>query len=158
MAVQPIPEGFHTITPHLTLRNCASMIDFYRRAFGAQELQRHPVEGTDQILYALLRIGDSLFMVNDEFPEQGACALEKGASGVTVNLYVPDVDALFQQAVKAGAEVVMPPTDMFWGDRYSLLHDPSGHRWAIMTHKEDVTPAEMAARARQECQAQGEQS
>jgi len=141
-----IPEGFHSVTPHLVVNDAASAIDFYTKAFGAKELTRHEMKGA--IMHASVRIGNSIVMLNDEFPEHGALGPQKGASSpVTIHIFVEDVDALYAQATQAGAEVIMPLADMFWGDRYAVVRDPYGHSWSIGTHIEDVPPEEMESRA-----------
>ena len=145
--VRPIPEGYHTITPHLVNRNAAAAIDFYKRAFGAEEINRHAGPG-GKIMHAELRIGDSVLMLCDEFPEMGAKSPQAlGGSPVTLSLYVENADKVFQQAVNAGATVIMPLSDQFWGDRYGKLRDPYGHEWSIVTHIEDVSPEELQKRA-----------
>jgi uncharacterized glyoxalase superfamily protein PhnB len=141
--VNPIPEGMRTVTPHLICAGAAEALDFYVRAFGAEELSRMP--GPDgQIMHASLRIGDSVIMLNDENPEWGALGPKalKG-SPVTIHLYVDDADAFFERAVAAGAKVTMPLDDMFWGDRYGKLEDPFGHQWSVGTHIREVTAEEM---------------
>lgn len=140
-----IPEGMHTVTPHLICENAAAAIDFYQRAFGAQELSR--LAGPNgRIMHASIRIGDSVIMLNDEFPDWGALGPNAlNGTPVTIHLYVEDADALFNRATQAGAKVKLPLTDMFWGDRYGQLEDPCGHRWSIATHVRDVTPEEMRA-------------
>jgi PhnB protein len=146
MAVKPIPEGFHTVTPYLAVRGAAQAIDFYRRAFGAEEVVRMPMPGGDKVMHAELRIGDSRLMLADEFPEMGGekSPAALGGSGVTIHLYVDDVDATFARAVGAGATAKAPPADMFCGDRFGKLEDPFGHVWSIATHKADPTPEQMA--------------
>ncbi len=145
--VRAIPQGFHSITPHLVVRGGAAAIEFYKKAFGAAEISRHPGPG-GKLMHAMLKIGDSNLMLADEFPEHGCTSPQAlGGSPVTISLYVEDVDAVFKQAVAAGAQVRMPPMDMFWGDRYGQVIDPFGHWWSIATHKEDVSPEEMARRA-----------
>jgi PhnB protein len=144
--VKPIPEGFHSVTPHLAIDGAAAAIDFYKKAFGAVELGRMPAQDGKRLMHAMIRIGDSVIMLADAFPEyggQGPKAL--GGTPVTVHLYVPDSDKVFAQAVAAGAKVAMPIADMFWGDRYGQVTDPFGHRWSIATKKKDMTPEEMAA-------------
>jgi PhnB protein len=143
-----IPEGYHAVTPYLAVKNAAEAIDFYRRAFGAQEISRMTGPGGNGVMHAEIRIGDSLIMLSDEFPGSG-CASPQSLGGTTCQLfiYVEDVDAAFQQAVAAGAKSVMPATDMFWGDRYGKVTDPYGHQWGLATHKEDVSPAEMKKRS-----------
>ena len=146
--VKPVPRGFHTITPHLCVKGAAAAIEFYTLAFGADELAR--LDGPDDtVAHATLAIGDSLFMINDEHEAKGLLGPASiGGTPVTLHIYVDDVDALFARAIDAGAEVLMPVTDMFWGDRYGMVTDPFGHRWAIATHTEDLTIDEIRARWR----------
>ncbi|HKU84925.1 MAG TPA: VOC family protein [Casimicrobiaceae bacterium] len=142
-ASKPIPEGMHSLTPHLVCAGAADAIDFYKRAFNATEEARIPgPEG--KLIHAAVRIGDSTLMLVDENPQWGALGPKalKG-SPVTIHLYVVDVDATVAQAVAAGAKVTMPVADMFWGDRYGQLEDPFGHRWSVATHTRDLTPEEM---------------
>ena len=147
MPVNPIPDGFHTLTPHLTVRDAAAAIEFYKKAFGAVETVRHAGPDGKTIMHASLRIGDSPFMLNDEFPEMGGKGPQAlGGTPVTIHLYSGDVDALFARAVAAGAKVTMPLADQFWGSRYGQLEDPFGHRWSLAQHIEDVTPEESARR------------
>ncbi len=143
--VQAIPEGMHSLTPHLVCRGAAAAIEFYGRAFGAIELFRLP--GPDgRLIHACVRIGDSQLFLVDEMPEHGALGPQalKG-SPVTIHLQVQDADAVFARAVQAGATVGMPLADMFWGDRYGQVVDPFGHHWSIATHVRDVRPDEMVA-------------
>jgi PhnB protein len=141
--VKPIPDGMHSLTPHLVCAGAAEAIAFYQEAFGAVELSRLPGAG-GKLLHAAMRIGDSVFMLNDENPAW--CALGpialKGTPG-TIHLYAEDVDAAARRAVAAGAKVVMEVADMFWGDRYGKLEDPFGHHWSVATHIRDVSPEEM---------------
>ncbi len=147
MAVKRVPEGYQRVTPHLTVRNAAAMIDFYKKAFGAVERRRTPGPDGKSIMHAELQIGDSIVFLNDEFPEMGAISpLALKGTPVTVHLYVEDADKQFQQALSAGAEVVMPLADQFWGDRYGIVKDPTGHLWSIGSHMEDLTPAQMQER------------
>ena len=142
--VNPIPEGMHTVTPHLVCAGAADAIEFYKKAFGAVEVARLPGPN-GKVMHASIRIGDSSIMLMDEAPEWkalGPRALE--GTPVTIHLYVEDADAFAARAVKAGAKAVMPVDDMFWGDRYGVVEDPFGHRWSIGTHVRDVTPQEMA--------------
>lgn len=142
-AVRPIPGEFHTITPHLVCAGAAEAIEFYQKAFGAVELSR--ISGSDgKVMHASVRIGDSVAMLNEENPEWGAFGPKslKG-SPVTIHLYVENADAVFEQAIRAGARVTMPLDDMFWGDRYGKLEDPFGHQWSIGTHIRDVSAEEM---------------
>jgi PhnB protein len=143
----PIPAGFRTITPHLIIKGAAEAIEFYKRAFGAEELGRMPFPGPDgvKVGHAELQIGDSKLFLADEFPQQGGFG-PSGHSPVTLHLYVTDADASFARAVEAGATVAMPLMDMFWGDRYGKLVDPFGHHWSIAEHLEDLTPDQMKQR------------
>jgi len=144
----PIPDGHHTITPHLVIKGASEAIEFYKRAFGAEELGRMPFPGPDgqvKIGHAELQIGDSKLYLADEFPEYGGLG-PNGSSPVTIHLYVTDADSTFGQAVEAGATVKMPLADMFWGDRYGKLVDPFGHHWSIAEHLEDLTPEQMKER------------
>jgi PhnB protein len=146
MAVKPIPEGFHTVTPYLTLDDASAAIEFYKRAFGAKERMRMPA-GPDKIGHAELEIGDSVIMLSDAFP-QSTVRPPKELGGTTggVFLYVEDIDAAFKQALDAGATSEMEPTDMFWGDRFGSVTDPFGHHWSFATHKEDLTAEQIAER------------
>jgi PhnB protein len=140
-----VPDGYHTLTPALTVRDGAKAIDFYKRALGAQELMRMPGPDGRGLMHAELKIGDSIFMLSEEQPGMG-CRAPASVGGPTSYLYVyvPDVDTAFKQAVAAGAKVVMPVVDMFWGDRYGQVEDPSGHRWGLATHTRDLSPEEIA--------------
>ena len=147
--VKPVPEGMHSVTPHLICAGAADAIEFYKKAFGATESARLP--GHDgKIMHAMIRIGDSAVMLVDEMPEWGSLGPKtlKGSS-VTIHLYVEDADAFVERAVKAGAKVTMPVADMFWGDRYGKLEDPFGHQWSVGTHVRDVTMEEMQTAMRQ---------
>lgn len=148
---QPVPAGMHTVTPHLVCDNAAAAIDFYVRAFGATELMRLPgSEG--RILHAQVRIGDSVVMIVDAHPEWFMRDPNSyGGTPVVLHLQVPDVDALFAQAVAAGATAQMAPEDMFWGDRYGRVIDPNGHVWAIATHVRDVSPEDLLAASATPC-------
>lgn len=148
--VKPVPEGLHTITPHLVVRNAAEAIDFYIKAFGAQVKGDHRTPD-GKVMHAELKVGNSMIFLADEFPGMGSCASPQtlGGSAVTLNLYTNDVDQLFKQAVAAGATVVMPLANQFWGDRYGQVKDPFGHSWALGQHVEDVSPEEMERRARE---------
>ncbi len=146
--VKPIPEGFHTITPHLVVKGGKEAMAWYGRAFGAVEMWCNTMEGTDHVMNACMMIGDSPVMLNDEFPDHG-CLGPGETTPVTIHLYVEDVDSAFERATKAGAEVVFPLADQFWGDRYGIVKDPFGHTWSLGTHIEDVPPEEMAERSKQ---------
>lgn len=143
MSVKPIPEGYHTLTPFLTVRDAARAIEFYKEAFGAKE--RGVMKGPDgKVMHAELMIGDSVIMLSDEWPEFGALSpLSSGGAGMGLHIYVDGVDAAFDRAVKAGAQIEMPVTDQFWGDRYGKLKDPFGHKWSIATHTKDMSSDEM---------------
>ena len=150
MAVKRIPEGVHRVTPHLTVRGAAAMIEFYKKAFGAVEKRRAPGPDGKSIMHAEIRIGDSAVFLNDEFPEMGAVSpLDSKTTPVTLHLFVEDADKQFAQALAAGAQVVMPLADAFWGDRYGIVRDPSGHLWSIAHHAEDLTPQQMQERMAQ---------
>ena len=136
--VKPIPEGLHTLTPQLNIDGAAEAIEFYKRAFGAEELMRAPDPTGKKVWHANLRIGDSCFFVNDTQPEMGATA-----SSSSLWVYAPNVDAAFERATKAGAKTAMPPQDMFWGDRMGAVVDKWGITWNLATHVKDLTPAEM---------------
>ena len=147
-ATKAIPEGYHTLTPQLTVRGAERAIDFYKRAFGAEELMRMPGPDGKSIMHAELKIGDSIFFLGDEFPDTGCRSPESlGGTAASLHIYVTDVDAAFKRAVAAGAQVRMPVADMFWGDRYGRVADPFGHEWGLGTHKEDLTPAQIRERA-----------
>jgi PhnB protein len=148
-AKSPIPEGVHTITPHLTVKGAAQALDFYKKAFGAIEKAR--MAGPDgHIMHASMTIGDTHFFLNDEFMGGGTKSpTTLGGVSTVLNLYVADCDKLYNQAVAAGAKVAMPLADQFWGDRYGQVTDPFGHIWAIASRKEDLTPAEMEERGKQ---------
>ena len=141
--VQAVPAGFHTLTPHLTVRDADKALEFYKNALGAEVLNvaRTP---DGRVLHAMLRIGDSPLMLNDEFPEMGGLSpLSTGGSGVTIHIYTENVDQAFHRAVNAGAKVKMPLMDQFWGDRYGIVTDPFGHSWSLATHIKDMSPEEM---------------
>lgn len=141
--VQAIPEGFHTLTPHLIVRNAEQAIEFYQKAFGA-ELKGIAKMPDGKVMHALLRFGDSNLMLNDEMPEYGALSPQSnGGSSTTVHIYTKDADSAFNRAVSAGAQVKMPLMDQFWGDRYGTVTDPYGHQWSIATHVKDMSPEEM---------------
>lgn len=143
MSADPIPEGYHSVTPSLTARDAKAAIDFYTRAFGAELLFKLE-EPSGKLGHAEFRIGNSRMMISDEYPELGSVAPEIGKGG-TFMIYVADVDAAFAQAVAAGAKAVQEPKDMFWGDRTANLHDPIGYRWTLASHVRDVPQEEMDA-------------
>ena len=145
--VKPIPDGYQGVTPYLCVRDAASAIEFYKRALGATEVVR--LAGpSGKVGHADLQIGNAHIMLSDEFPEMGVRSPQTlGGSPVSLELYTEDADALFEQAVAAGAKVLRPVADQFYGDRGGKLEDPFGHVWWIATHKVDVSPAEMRRRA-----------
>lgn len=145
--VKPVPEGYHTVTPYLIVKGAAGAIEFYKKAFGATELLRMP-DPSGKIGHAEIKIGDSPIMLADEFPERGVLSPQTvGGSPVSILLYVENVDALFKQAVAAGAKVTRPLQDQFYGDRMGGFTDPFGHQWHVATHVEDVAPEELKKRA-----------
>lgn len=147
-----IPQGMHSITPYLVVTGAAKAIEFYKKAFNATELERHGMPDSDMIMHAKLKIGDSVIMLSDEFPDTGC-----GVSSPTtlknttfmLHLYVPDADRAFEQAIKAGSKEQMPLSDTFWGERYGQIVDPFGHVWSISTLKEVLTDQEVEERAAQ---------
>lgn len=147
--VKPIPEGFRTVTPHMIISGAGKAIEFYKKAFGAEEIMRMPGPDGQSVMHAEIRIGDSAIMLADEFPGGGCGASPTTLKGscVCIHLYVDNADALFNRAVAAGAKPTMPMTDMFWGDRYGKVTDPFGHEWSIATHQRDVTPEEIGQAA-----------
>ncbi len=146
MAVKPIPQGYRSVTPYLTVNDAARALDFYKKAFGAEVVVRMEMPG-GKIGHAEMKIGDSMVMLADEMPGGGSQAPQTlhGTTG-GIMLYVEDADSVYNQAVAAGAQIEAPLTNMFWGDRYGRLKDPFGHSWSVATHIEDVTPAEMSKR------------
>jgi len=144
--VKPVPDQYHTVTPSIVVRDGAKAIEFYKRAFGAVELGRFEMQG--KIAHAEIRVGDSIMMLSEEFPEMGSKSPQTlGGTPVTLFLYVEDADASFKRAVDAGAKVEVPLADMFWGDRFGKVTDPFGHCWSIATHIEEVSREEMDKRA-----------
>jgi len=147
MAVKPIPDGYHSVTPYLAIAGAGAGIDWYKKVFGAKEIMRMP--GPDgRVGHAEIQIGDSKIMLADEFPQMN-CRSPKSIGGtpVHIHLYVEDVDAVFARAVAAGVKVLRPVADQFYGDRSGGFEDPFGHVWHVATHKEDLTPEEIAKRA-----------
>jgi PhnB protein len=145
-AVSPIPKGYHTITPHIVVNDAQKAAEFYKKAFGAEV--RGMANGPDgKVIHAEVKIGDSILMFNDELPEWQVLSptATKASTCVTLHMYVADADKAFATAVAAGAKVIMPLQDQFWGDRYGTVEDPFGHRWSIATHIRDLTPQEMKA-------------
>jgi PhnB protein len=146
---KPIPDGFHTVTAALTVKDAAKAIDFYKKALGAQEIMRMP-SPDGKITHAELKIGDSIIFLADEFPNMGSKSPQTlGGTTGSLYLYVQDVDSAVEQAISAGAKATMPVTDMFWGDRFGQFVDPFGHTWGISTHTQDLTAEEMEEGAKE---------
>jgi len=153
--VSPIPQGYNSITPYLIINGAAQAIDYYKNVFGASEVFR--MDGPDgKVGHAELKIGDSRIMLADENPNMGqgyTSAATIGASPVSLYLYIPDVDSVVERAVSAGAKLLKPVEDQFYGDRSGFIQDPFGHLWGVATHVEDVAPQELEERARKAKQA-----
>ena len=149
MAVNPVSDDHHSLTPYLAVDSAAEAIDFYKRAFGATEASR--MDGPEgKIMHAEIQIGDSRLMLSDPFEQSNLRSpKQRGGPTSSLYLYVEDVDAAVQQATEAGAELTTEVQDMFWGDRYGKVRDPFGHEWEIATHKEDLSPEEIAERGRE---------
>jgi PhnB protein len=145
--VKPVPEGFHTVTPHLVINGATEAIEFYKKAFNAEEISKLP--GPDgRLMHGAVKIGDSIVFLVDEAPQWGSRGPQSlGGTPVGIHLYVEDVDAVFEQAVAAGATVKMPLENMFWGDRYGVVTDPFGHNWSLASHRENLTPDQIAKNA-----------
>ncbi|MBI3862150.1 MAG: VOC family protein [Planctomycetia bacterium] len=148
-STQPIPPGMDKLIPHLACSPCSEAIAFYKKAFGAEEIVRMPAPDGKRIMHAQIRIGTSFVFLVDDFPEynQGKSETPTGLKGtpVTLHHYVENCDAAIKRAQDAGAMVLMPPADMFWGDRYAVVKDPFGHKWSFATHLQDLTPEQMVA-------------
>jgi len=142
--VKPIPDGYHSVTPTLTISGASNAIEFYKKAFDAKEVYRFPGLDRKSIMHAEIRIGDSAIMLCDEMPEMG-CLSPKSIGGPSgaIYLYVDDADSVFNKAVSIGAQPLMPLMDGFWGDRIGMLVDPFGHRWTVATRKKNMTPDEI---------------
>jgi PhnB protein len=141
-------EDFHTITPHLTVRGVDAAVKFYEQAFGAAELYRNLAPDGKSVMHVELLLGDSRFFLHDEFPNHGQTSpLGVACTGVVLHLYVNNVDEIYEQTVAAGAKVIMPLQDCFWGDRYAIVVDPFGHRWSMATRIEDLSPRQVQKRA-----------
>jgi PhnB protein len=145
---RPIPAEHQGLIPHLVCDGCADAIEFYKKAFGAKEISRMSAPGDTRIMHAEIRIGDQPVFLADDFPEfcggKASSPTALGGTPVTIHRYVDDCDAAIERAQQAGATVKMPAADMFWGDRYGVVIDPSGHSWSIATHVRDLSPEEMA--------------
>jgi PhnB protein len=145
--VKPIPPEFHTVTPYLVIRDAAKAVEFYKKAFGATERFSMPGPG-GKVMHAEIKLGDSIIMIADENPSSDSLGPQsRGGPTSSLFVYVDNVDNVFEQAVKAGCTAVMPVKDQFWGDRYGMVADPFGHRWALATHVEDVSDEEMKKRS-----------
>ena len=144
--VKPIPDGYHAVTPYLAINGAANAIEFYKKAFGANERMRMPGPN-GKVMHAEIKIGDSVVMLADEFPDMGFRGPQPGSTSVSLMIYVEDVDKVTAQATAVGAKVLRPIQDQFYGDRTSTLTDPFGHVWTVATHKEDVSSEELKRRA-----------
>ncbi|MCC8364111.1 VOC family protein [Lysobacter sp. A6] len=162
MAVNPVPEGYHTVNAYLIVDDAARAIDFYTAAFGAKELFRLEVprpDGTERVGHAEIRIGDTNLMLCDEWPDMGALGPNRrGGATSSFVIYGPDADAAFERAVQAGAKVVKQVADQFWGDRMGTVADPFGHQWTLGTHIEDVAPEDLTLRMKEWAKAQNAQA
>src|SRR5438552_2971573 len=145
---KPIPDGFHTITPHLVVSDAAKAIEFYKKALGAQEIDRFMSPDGKAVMHAQLKIGNSMVMLGNEFPPTCLSPKSRGGTSVSLNLYLENADAAFDRAVKAGCSVKMPMMDQFWGDRYGQVEDPFGHQWSFATHKQDLSKDQIAENAK----------
>jgi len=155
--VNPIPEGYEGIIPHLVVKGAGEAVEFYKKAFGAEEVMRMP-SPDGRLMHGEIRIGSSYLFLCDDFPEMcgGQSRHPKALGGTpqTIHRYVTDCDAAIKRAADAGATVKLPATDMFWGDRYGVVEDPYGHQWSFATHKQDLTPDQIA-RAQEAAFSQG---
>ena len=150
MSVNPIPEGYHSVTPYLIVDGAAEAIRFYGTAFGATEILTMPMGDSGKLAHAEIRIGDSHVMLADEFPDMGFLSPKtRGGATSSLLIYLADVDAAFERAVAAGCTAERPPENQFWGDRMGTLVDPFGHRWSLATHFEDVSEEEMGRRMKE---------
>jgi uncharacterized glyoxalase superfamily protein PhnB len=152
-STQPIPPGHENLIPHLVCSPCTEAIEFYKKAFGAEEIHRLPAPDGRRIMHACLRIGRSFLFLVDDFPDFCGGKSSTALKGTPVSLhhYIADCDAAIERAVNAGATVAMPPADMFWGDRYGVVIDPFGHKWSFATHLKDLSPVEMQAAMKEAC-------
>jgi uncharacterized glyoxalase superfamily protein PhnB len=142
--VTPIPEGFTTVTPHLIVKSAPAAIEFYKKAFGAKEKERHTSPADGKVVHAKIQIGNAVVMLADEFSEWNSLSpLSLKGTGVSIHLYVEDPDSVFNQAIKNGAKEKMPMSDTFWGERYGVVEDPFGHKWSISCRKKILTPEQI---------------
>jgi PhnB protein len=145
---KPIPDGFHTLTPHIVVSDGVAAIEFYKKAFGAKENSRLMGPDGKSVMHAQLTIGNSVLMLASEFPPNALSPKSRGGTSVFLHIYTEDADAAFDRATKAGCTIRMPLSDTFWGDRYGMVEDPFGHQWSIATHQHDYTPEQMDANAK----------
>jgi PhnB protein len=145
---KPVPDGFHTITPHLVVSDAAKAIEFYKKTFGAQVMEQMMMPDSKSVMHAQLKIGNSMLMLGGECPPMALSPKSRGGTSTTMHLYVENADAAFDRAVKSGCTVRVPMSDMFWGDRYGQVEDPFGHQWSLATHKQDLTREQMAENAK----------
>jgi PhnB protein len=145
---KPIPDGFNTITPNIVVSDAAKAIEFYKKALGAQEIDRFMGPDGKSVMHAQLKIGNSMLMLGSEHPPQCLSPKTRGGTSATLNVYVENADAAFDRAVKAGCSVKMPMSDQFWGDRFGQVEDPFGHQWSFATHKQDLTKDQINANAK----------
>ena len=146
---KPIPDGFHTITPHLVVSDGAKAVEFYQKAFGATDSETMMSPDGKAVMHAQLKIGNSMLMLGNEFPPHCLSPKSRGGTSVSLYLYFDNADAAFDRAVKAGCTVKMPMSDQFWGDRFGQVEDPFGHQWGFATHKQDLTKDQIAAKAQE---------
>ena len=145
----PIPNGFHTLTPHIVVQDGVAAIEFYKLAFGAQEMSRLLAPDGKILMHAQLKIGDSMLMLGSEFPPNALSPKSRGGTSTFLHLYLADADAACQRAVQAGCKIIMPVSDTFWGDRYGVVEDPFGHQWSLATHQHDFTLEQINANAKE---------
>ena len=146
---KPIPDGFHTLTPHIVVPDGAAAIEFYKQAFGAQENTRLMTPDGKAVMHAQLTIGNSVLMLGSEMPPHALSPKRRGGTSVYLHMYHADADAAFDRAVKAGCTIRMPVSDTFWGDRYGVVEDPYGHQWSLATHRHDYTQQQVEANAKE---------
>lgn len=146
---KPIPDGFNSLSAHIIVSDGTAAMEFYKQAFGAQEMGRMMTPDGKTLMHAQMKIGNSMLMLAGEFPPNCLSPKSRGGSSIFLHIYTEHADAAFDRAVKAGCKVNMPISDTFWGDRYGQVEDPFGHQWSIATHKHDYTPEQIAANAKE---------
>jgi uncharacterized glyoxalase superfamily protein PhnB len=146
---KPVPDGFHTLTPHIVVSDVAQALEFYKFAFGAEEQVRILMPGTTKVMHAQMQIGDSVLMMGGEFPPNSLSPRSRGGTSTFLHLYLTDANAAFDRAVQAGCVIKMPMSNTFWGDRYGVVEDPFGHQWSLATHLHDFTTAQIEANAKE---------